>query len=178
MRTLLVIAGFFNTKNKSAVIIMNATSVKKFYRIDAYLVLCHALLLAFGYGLWKLHLHIQTKLDMSGLFFMIISILGGFAGLIVLAVTLPRLDRSVRNLSVNKFVLALLYWVSSTAIFVLFGVSKFFFNNPLVLLIFVLLFFGSVYLSVIRLADMRKQDWLILIGIFGTIGLLFFLPKF
>jgi len=178
MRTLLVIAGFFNTKNKSAVIIMNATSVKKFYRIDAYLVLCHALLLAFGYGIWKLHLHIQTKLDMSGLFFMIISILGGFAGLIVLAVTLPRLDRSVRNLSVNKFVLALLYWVSSTAIFVLFGVSKFFFNNPLVLLIFVLLFFGSVYLSVIRLADMRKQDWLILIGIFGTIGLLFFLPKF
>ena len=115
---------------------------------------------------------------MSGLFFMIISILGGFAGLIMLAVTLPRLDRSVRNLSVNKFVLALLYWVSSTAIFVLFGVSKFFFNNPLVLLIFVLLFFGSVYLSVIRLADMRKKDWLILIGIFGTIGLLFFLPKF
>ena len=170
--------GFFNTKNKSAVIIMNATSVKKFYRIDAYLVLCHALLLAFGYGLWKLHLHIQTKLDMSGLFFMIISILGGFAGQIVLAVTLPRLDRYVRNLSVNKFVLALLYWVSSTAIFVLFGVSKFFFNNPLVLLIFVLLFFSSVYLSMIRLADMRKKDWLILSGIFGAIGLLFFLPKF
>ena len=136
---------------------MNATSVKKFYRIDAYLVLCHALLLAFGYGLWKLHPHIQTKPDMSGLFFMIISILGCFAGLIMLAVTLPRLDCSIRNLSVNKFVLALLYWISSTAIFVLFGISKFFFNNPLVLLIFVLLFFGSVYLSVIRLADMRKK---------------------
>ena len=103
MRTLLEIAGFFNTKNRSAVIIMNATSVKKFYHIDAYLVLCHALLLAFGYGLWKLHPHIQTKPDMSGLFFMIVSILGGFAGLIILAVTLPRLDRSVRNLSVNKF---------------------------------------------------------------------------
>ena len=126
---------------------MNASSIKKFYRIDAYLALCHALLLAFGYGLWKLHPHIPTKPDMSGLFFMIISILGGFAGLIVLGVTLPRLNRSVRNLSVNKFVLALLYWVSSTAIFVLFGSSKFFFNNPLVLLIFVLLFFGSVYLS-------------------------------
>nr|WP_228128097.1 hypothetical protein [Acinetobacter johnsonii] len=109
---------------------------------------------------------------------MIISILGGFAGLIVLAVTLPRLDCSIRNLSVNKFVLALLYWVSSTAIFVLFGSSKFFFNNPLVLLIFVLLFFGSVYLSVIHLADIRKKDWLILSGIFGTIGLFFFFPKF
>ncbi|MGA8884949.1 MAG: hypothetical protein WB445_15365 [Acinetobacter sp.] len=157
---------------------MNTTSIKKFYRIDAYLALYHALLLAFGYGLWKLHPHIPTKPDMSGLFFMIISILGGFAGLIVLGVTLPRLDRSVRNLSVNKFVLALLYWVSSTAIFVLFGVSKFFFNNPLVLLIFVLLFFGSIYLSVIRLANMRKKDWLILSGIFGTIGLFFFLPKF
>ena len=107
-----------------------------------------------------------------------LSILGGFVGLIILAVTLPRLDRSVRNLSVNKFVLALLYWVSCTAIFVLFGSSKFFFNNPLVLLIFVLLFFGSVYLSVIRLADMRKKDWLILSGILGAIVLFFFLPKF
>ena len=157
---------------------MNASPIKKFYRIDVYLALCHALLLAFGYGLWKLHPHIPTKPDMSGLFFMIISILGGFAGLIVLGVTLPRLDHTVCNLSVNKFVLALLYWVSSTAIFVLFGVSKFFFNNPLVLLIFVLLFFGSIYLSVIRLANMRKKDWLILSGIFGTIGLFFFLPKF
>ncbi|PWB17478.1 hypothetical protein DCO44_00715 [Acinetobacter sp. AM] len=156
---------------------MNTSSIKKFYRIDAYLVLCHTLLLAFGYGLWKLYPHIQTKPDMSGLFFMIISILGGFAGLIMLAVTLPRLDRSVRNLSVNKFVLALLYWVSSTTIFVLFGISKFFFNNPLVLLIFVLVFFSSIYLSVIRLADMRKKDWLILSGIFGAIGLCFFLPK-
>jgi len=161
---------------------MNISSIKKFYRIDAYLVLCHTLLMAFGYGLWKLYPHIQTKPDMSGLFFMIISILGGFAGLIMLAITLPaitlpRLDRSVRNLSVNKFILALLYWVSSTVIFVLFGISKFFFNNPLVLLIFVLVFFSSIYLSVIRLADMRKKDWLILSGIFGAIVLLFFLPE-
>ena len=124
---------------------MNPSSIKKFYRIDAYLVLCHTLLLAFGYGLWKLYPHIQTKPDMSGLFFMIISILGGFAGLIMLAVTLPRLDRSVRNLSVNKFILALLYWISSTTIFVLFGISKFFFNNPLILLFFVL-FFSAVFI--------------------------------
>ena len=156
---------------------MNTTSIKKFYRIDAYLVLCHTLLLAFGYSLWKLYPHIQTKPDMSGLFFMIISILGGFAGLIMLAVTLPRLDRSVRNLSVNKFILALLYWIASTIICVLFGISKFFFNNPLVLLLFVLVFFSSVYLSVIRLADMRKKDWLILSGIFGAIVLFFFLPE-
>ena len=156
---------------------MNTTSIKKFYRIDAYLVLCHTLLMAFGYGLWKLYPHIKTKPDMSGLFFMIISILGGFAGLIMLAITLPRLDRSVHNLSVNKFILALLYWVSSTIIFVLFDISKFFFNNPLVLLVFVLVFFSSVYLSVIRLADMRKKDWLILSGIFGAIVLFFFLPE-
>ena len=157
---------------------INAPPIKKFYRIDACLALCHALLLAFSYGLWKLHPHIQAKPDMSGLFFMIIAILGGFAGLIVLGVTLPRLDRSVRNLSINKFVLALLYWLSSAVIFVLFGITKFFFNNPLVLLIFVLVFFSSIYLSVIRLADMRKKDWLILSGIFGTIVLFFFLPKF
>ena len=135
---------------------MNTSPIKNFYRIDAYLVLCHTLLLVIGYGLWKVYPHIKTKPDMSGLFFMIISILGGFAGLIMLAVTLPRLDRSVRNLSVNKFILALLYWISSTIIFVLFGISKFFFNNPLVLLV-LFWFFSSVYLSVIRLADMRKK---------------------
>ncbi|WP_290012427.1 hypothetical protein [Acinetobacter pittii] len=156
---------------------MNTSPIKNFYRIDAYLVLCHTLLLVIGYGLWKLYPHIKTKPDMSGLFFMIISILGGFAGLIMLAVTLPRLDRSVRNLSVNKFILALLYWISSTIIFVLFGINKFFFNNPLVLLVFVLVFFSSIYLSVIRLADMRKKDWLILSGIFGAIVLFFFLPE-
>ncbi|WP_373358459.1 hypothetical protein ACEN3H_02025 [Acinetobacter lactucae] len=156
---------------------MNTTSIKNFYRIDAYLVLCHTLLLVIGYGLWKVYPHIKTKPDMSGLFFMIISILGGFAGLIMLAITLPRLDHSVHNLSVNKFILALLYWVFSTIIFVLFGISKFFFNNPLVLLVFVLVFFSSVYLSVIRLADMRKKDWLILSGIFGAIVLFFFLPE-
>ncbi|ARD30658.1 hypothetical protein OTEC02_01895 [Acinetobacter lactucae] len=156
---------------------MNTSSIKNFYRIDAYLVLCHTLLLAIGYGLWKLYPHIKTKPDMSGLFFMIISILGGFSGLIILAITLPRLDRSVRNLSVNKFILALLYWFSSTIIFVLFGISKFFFNNPLVLLVFVLVFFSSIYVSVIRLADMRKKDWLILSGIFGAIVLFFFLPE-
>ncbi len=100
-----------------------------------------------------------------------------FRSAIMLAITLPRLDRSVHNLSVNKFILALLYWVSSTIIFVLFGISKFFFNNPLVLLVFVLVFFSSVYLSVIRLADMRKKDWLILSGIFGAIVLFFFLPE-
>lgn len=156
---------------------MNTSSIKNFYRIDGYLVLCHTLLMSFGYGLWKLYPHIKTKPDMSGLFFMVISILGGFAGLIILAVTLPRLDRSVRNLSVNKFILALLYWISSTIIFMLFGISKFFFNNPLVLLVFVLVFFSSIYLSVIRLADMRKKDWLILSGIFGAIVLFFLLPE-
>lgn len=84
---------------------MNTSSIKNFYRIDVYLVLCHTFLLAIGYGLWKLYPHIKTKPDMSGLFFMIISILGGFAGLIMLAITLPRLDPSVRNLSVNKEIL-------------------------------------------------------------------------
>jgi len=41
-----------------------------------------------------------------------------------------------------------------------------------------LVFFSSIYLSVIRLADMRKKDWLILSGIFGTIVLFFFFSGF
>lgn len=94
-----------------------------------------------------------------------------------LAVTLPRLDRTVRYLTLSKFVLSLVYWLSSTTIFVLLGSTKFIFNNPLVLFVFVFLFFSSLYFSVIRVADMRKKDWLIIGGVLGGLVLLFFLPK-
>ena len=114
---------------------------------------------------------------MSGIFFMLISVLGGIVGLIVLAVSLPRLDRTVRNLSMYKFFLAFLYWVSSTVIFIFFGISRLFYNNPLVLFVFVLIFYSCIYFSVVRIADMRKKDWLVLGGIFGAFVLLFFLPK-
>lgn len=155
---------------------MNTSSIKSFYRIDVYLVLCHALLLLISYGLWTRYPHLPIKNDMSGLFFMIISILGGVAGLIFLSVALPRLDVTLRNLSFNKFFLALLYWISSTAIFVMFGISKFFFNSVTIIqLIFIGLFFSSIYFSIIHLADMRKKDWLILSGIFGSMVLFFFL---
>ncbi|WP_228721879.1 hypothetical protein [Acinetobacter sp. Marseille-Q1623] len=115
---------------------------------------------------------------MSALFFMIISIVGGIIGLVFLAVSLPRLDRTVRNLSMYKFFLAILYWISSTVIFIFFGVTKFFYNSPLAFIIFVLIFYSSLYFSVIHIADMRKKDWLILGGILGAIVVLFFLPKF
>ena len=150
---------------------INTPSTLKPYRSDIYLSICHVLLLALSYGLWKVYPHIATKPDMSGLFFMIIAVLGGIIGLIFLTVSLPRLDRTQRNLAMYKFFLAFIYWVSSTFIFIFFGVSKFFTNNPLVLIIFAMVFFSSLYFSVIRIADMRKKDWFILGGIFGSIVL-------
>ena len=154
---------------------INTATSRQPYRIDAYLIFCHVLLLILSFGLWKMYPHITIKPDMSGLFFMIISVFWGIVGLIPLAVSLPRLDRTIRNLALYKFALAFLYWISSTAIFVLFGINKFFFNNPLVSIIFVLIFFSSIYFSVIRLANMRKKDWLILGGILTIFALLFFL---
>ena len=41
--------------------------------------------------------------------------------------------------------------------------------------VFVLIFYSSIYFSVVRIADMRKKDWLVLGGIFGAFVLLFFL---
>lgn len=156
----------------------NKTPIKNFYKIDVYLVLCHTVLLALSFALWKIYPHIQTKPDMSGLFFMIISVLGGIIGLIVLAVSLPRLDRTLRHPILYKLFFAFIYWISSSVILVCVGISKFFFNEPLVLIVFVLIFFSSLYLSIIRVADMRKKDWLILIGILAAFIVIFFLPKF
>jgi uncharacterized membrane protein len=151
--------------------------VQRHYRPDAYLFIAHTLLLVFSFILWKLYPYIPNKRDMSGLFFMIISVVGGFIGIIIIAVCLPRLDRTIRHLMLSKFVLSIIYWLSSTVIFVLFGITKFFNNSPLVLFVFVFLFLSTLYFSIIHVADMRKKDWLILGGILGSLVLLFFLPK-
>ena len=156
---------------------MNTTTPKSPYSIDLKLILIHFLLLISSYLIYKNFAYTPEKKDMSGIFFMLISVLGGIVGLIVLAVSLPRLDRTVRNLSMYKFFLAFLYWVSSTVIFIFFGISRLFYNNPLVLFVFVLIFYSCIYFSVVRIADMRKKDWLVLGGIFGAFVLLFFLPK-
>ena len=96
---------------------MNTTTPKSPYSIDLKLILIHFLLLISSYLIYKNFAYTPEKKDMSGIFFMLISVLGGIVGLIVLAVSLPRLDRTVRNLSMYKFFLAFLYWVSSTVIF-------------------------------------------------------------
>ncbi|WP_180007118.1 MULTISPECIES: hypothetical protein [unclassified Acinetobacter] len=156
---------------------MKSITVNHPYRPDLYLFILHTVLMACSFYLWKVYPYIPNKPDMGALFFLIISVLGGFIGIVILAVTLPRLDRTVRYLTLSKFVLSLVYWLSSTTIFVLLGSTKFIFNNPLVLFVFVFLFFSSLYFSVIRVADMRKKDWLIIGGVLGGLVLLFFLPK-
>ncbi|WP_180170667.1 hypothetical protein [Acinetobacter sp. YH12027] len=156
---------------------MKSITVNHPYRPDLYLFILHTVLMACSFYLWKVYPYIPNKPDMGALFFLIISVLGGFIGIVILAVTLPRLDCTVRYLTLSKFVLSLVYWLSSTTIFVLLGSTKFIFNNPLVLFVFVFLFFSSLYFSVIRVADMRKKDWLIIGGVLGGLVLLFFLPK-
>ncbi len=156
---------------------MSNMKVQRHYRPDLYLLMIHALLLALSFALVKFYPHIITKPDMSGLFFMLISILGGIIAIVILAVSLGRLDRSVRALAINKFMLGVLYWISSTAIFVLSGYSEFLFNNPLCILIFAGILYPSLYFSILNIADMRKKDWLIMGGILGSLVVLFFLPK-
>lgn len=155
------------------------TQSKNYYRIDIILAAIHAALLLIGWASYIRFPFIRTKPDMSGLFFMIISILGGMIALIILAIVLPRLDQSVRQLALKKFLFALLYWISSSIIFILFGNTLLLFNQPLpCIFIFSSIFFGSIYLSVIRLAKIRKQDYFIFLGIFGFLLLFFFCISF
>ncbi|EPF93120.1 hypothetical protein GCM10025882_05620 [Acinetobacter gyllenbergii] len=155
------------------------TLPKNYYRIDIILTVIHAALLLISWTSYTVFPFIRTKPDMSGLFFMIISILGGMIALILLAVVLPRLDQSVSQLALKKFLFALLYWISSSIIFILFGNTLLLFNQPLpCILIFSFIFLGSIYLSVIRFAHIRKQDYFIVLGIFGFLFLFFFCISF
>jgi len=155
------------------------TQSKNYYRIDIILATIHAALLLIGWASYIQFPFIRTKPDLSGLFFMIIPTLGGVIALIILAIVLPRLDQSVRQLALKKFLFALLYWISSSIIFILFGNTLLLFNQPLpCILIFASLFLGSIYLSVIRLAKIRKQDYFIFLGIFGFLFLFFFCISF
>ncbi|WP_332605258.1 hypothetical protein [Acinetobacter sp. ESBL14] len=155
------------------------TLPKNYYRIDIILTVIHAALLLISWISYTVFPFIRTKPDMSGLFFMIISILGGMIALILLAVVLPRLDQSVSQLALKKFLFALLYWISSSIIFILFGNTLLLFNQPLpCILIFSFIFLGSIYFSVIRFAHIRKQDYFIVLGIFGFLFLFFFCISF
>lgn len=152
---------------------------KNYYRIDIIIAAIHAALLLIGWASYTRFPFIRTKPDMSGLFFMIISILGGMIALIILAVVLPRLDQSVSQLALKKFLYVLLYWISSSIIFILFSNTQWLFNHPLAcILVFALVFFSSIYLSVIRLASLRKQDYFIVLGIFSSLFLFFFCISF
>lgn len=152
---------------------------KNYYRIDIIIAAIHAALLLFGWASYTRFPFIRTKPDMSGLFFMIISFLGGMIALIILAVVLPRLDQSVSQLALKKFLYALLYWISSSIIFILFSNTQWLFNLSLAcILVFALVFFGSIYLSVIRLASLRKKDYFIVLGIFSCLFLFFFCISF
>ncbi|ENX40223.1 hypothetical protein [Acinetobacter courvalinii] len=115
---------------------------KNYYRIDIIIAAIHAALLLIGWASYTRFPFIRTKPDMSGLFFMIISFLGGMIALIILAVVLPRLDQSVSQLALKKFLYALLYWISSSIIFILFSNTQWLFNLPLAcILVFALVFF-------------------------------------
>ncbi|MBJ8418009.1 hypothetical protein [Acinetobacter courvalinii] len=152
---------------------------KNYYRIDIIIAAIHAALLLIGWASYTRFPFIRTKPDMSGLFFMIISFLGGMIALIILAVVLPRLDQSVSQLALKKFLCALLYWISSSIIFILFSNTQWLFNLSLAcILVFALVFFGSIYLSVIRLASLRKKDYFIVLGIFSCLFLFFFCISF
>ena len=157
---------------------MKITTQKNPYSIDRKIIVIHLLLLALSFVIYKIFPYVPHKRDLSGLFFMIISILGGIVGLIFLAVSLQRLKHlAAPHIGTWKFILAFIYWISSSAIFIFFGLCKFFYNDPWVMIIFAIIFLSSLYFSVLRLADMRKNDWLILLGIFSALLLFFFLPN-
>ncbi|TCM69175.1 hypothetical protein EC844_103120 [Acinetobacter calcoaceticus] len=132
----------------------------------------HLLGIIAAYMLMQRYPYPPQPKDMSGLFYLIVVSIGAIAGLIILAISLPRLNAAVAYLRLGKFLLACCYWLSSSIIFICLSSTAYLYNQVAVIWIFVILFLSALYFSIFQLADMRRKDYLILLGIFILIATL------
>jgi len=147
---------------------------KNAFRVDYYLVPLHLLALLSSYIFHLVLPHSPNPKSMAGIFFLIVIVLGAMAGLIILGISLPRLNRQIPYFALKKFLLACGYWLSSSFIFIFMSLSKYFYDTLFAIAFFVLFFFGSLYLSVLKSADMRFRDYLILAIIFSVSAVFFY----
>lgn len=142
---------------------------------DFFLIPLFAL---FGYAsFWmqKTYPFIQTKADLSGLFFLLICFVSGVLGTIMLVVGMTRWTGSATQAFI-KIVLVFLYWLASSAIFIMLCLSTQF-GMFLPIPIHFIFVIGAIYLSLLRVADMRPRDYgLIFLILFGMFLLFYGIP--
>lgn len=143
------------------------------YRNDLYLACVHLAGLLIAYACYySFPIAIAPEKNLSGLLNLIVMMLGGVAGLIILMIALARLKNQTPYLRLGKFFLGFCYWISSSFIYILISSTDYFNNQLSSIWFFVVFFFGSLYFSVLAIAEMHLKDYLILATIF--LGILCF----
>ena len=136
------------------------------YRNDRYLACVHLAGLLIAYACYySFPIAIAPEKNLSGLFNLIVIMLGGVAGLITLMVALARLKNQTPYLRLGKFFLGFCYWISSSFIYIFISSTDYFHNQLSSIWFLVVFFFGSLYFSVLAIAEMHLKDYLFIIGL-------------
>lgn len=143
---------------------------------DLYLIPVFTLLGFASFWLQKTYPFIQTKADLSGLFFLFICFISGIFAAIMIVVGMTRWTGTALQ-ALIKISLCFLYWLASCAIFIMLCLSTWF-GMFLPIPIHFILVIGAIYISLLRVADMRPRDYgLIFIIIFGIFLLFYGIPS-
>ena len=141
-----------------------------FFLIPLFLLLGYA-----SYWIQKTYPFIQTKADLSGLFFLLICFFSGLIALTMLVVGMTRWTGTKMQAFI-KLSLCFLYWLASCAIFIMLCLSTTF-GMFLPIPLHLILVIAAIYFSLLRVVDMRPRDYgLIFMLLFGIFMILYGIP--
>ena len=141
-----------------------------FFLIPLFLLLGYA-----SYWIQKTYPFIQTKADLSDLFFLLICFFSGLIALTMLVVGMTRWT-GTRMQAFIKLSLCFLYWLASCAIFIMLCLSTTF-GMFLPIPLHLILVISAIYFSLLRVVDMRPRDYgLIFMILFGIFMILYGIP--
>ena len=141
-----------------------------FFLIPLFLLLGYA-----SYWIQKTYPFIQTKADLSGLFFLLICFFSSLIALTKLVVGMTRWTGTKMQAFI-KLSLCFLYWLASCAIFIMLCLSTTF-GMFLPIPLHLILVIAAIYFSLLRVVDMRPRDYgLIFMILFGIFMILYGIP--
>lgn len=142
-----------------------------YFKIDRYLVLIHIFLLTVSYIISYHYPYISnSSKNLILLLFIFITVCELIPALFITALVLTHLDKKSKFIKTKKFFLMLLYWISSFFILSFIGTSRFFYENIIFYSsIFTFIFLASIYLSMIRIAELTKETYLFILTIISIV---------
>ena len=141
-------------------------NIIKIFKNDIGLLVFYGAVYALCWSLYNTHPFIQTRKDLSGLYYILVCFIFGIALLICQVVAMVRYQTTV-NIKLVKSILMLIYWVACSAIFILLNMIEYthaflFF----LIIIYIILLWIGIYFSAFRSARLAWKDYGLMLMIF------------